>query len=226
MLLAVLGACKGKGQGQDARVPAQEGTETVEEIVFTPVFTAEEIPAAVQERMIGVSYPREGALIQLSELRYLRLAYVDFDGNPQVGEMICNAAIAQDVLEIFQALYEARYPICSIRLIDEFGGNDEASMRADNSSSFNYRVVSGTTSLSNHAKGLAVDINPLENPYINRKGEVEPATAGAYVDRTQDFPHKIDENDLCYKLFVERGFTWGGTWQSVKDYQHFEKPQA
>lgn len=171
--------------------------------------------------MRGVSYP-DGAEIPLGDLCYLRLSYVDFDGKDRVGEMVCNKAIAGDLLEIFQALYEARYPIRSIRLIDDFGGDDEASMEADNSSCFNYRKISGMRRLSAHALGMAVDINPYENPYVRTSG-VKPAGAATYADRTKVFPHKIDRNDLCYKLFREHGFAWGGAWRSVKDYQHFEK---
>ena len=95
-------------------------------------------------------------------------------------------------------------------------------MAADNTSCFNYRPKTGMRELSKHALGLAVDINPLENPYV-RSSRVCPAAGATYADRTKDFPHKIDRNDLCYKLFRERGFTWGGAWRSVQDYQHFEK---
>ncbi len=185
------------------------------------VFSSETIPASVEIRMRGVSYP-EDAEIGLEDLRYLRLSHLDFDGREQVGEMVCNKAVADDLLAIFQALYEARYPIRSIRLIDDFEGDDEASMAADNTSCFNYRRKTGMRSLSKHALGLAVDVNPLENPYV-RPGRVRPAGGADYADRTKDFPHKIDKDDLCYKLFREHGFSWGGTWQSVKDYQHFEK---
>jgi hypothetical protein len=186
-----------------------------------PVFTAEPIPEAVEARMRGVSYP-EGAQIKLSDLRYLQLSYVDFDGNDQVGELVCNKAIANDLVAIFRELYEARYPIRSIRLIDDFGGDDEASMAADNTSCFNYRMKTGMRSLSKHALGLALDINPFENPYV-RGSHVRPAGAGAFADRSKDFPHKIGKNDLCYRLFRAHGFAWGGAWRSVQDYQHFEK---
>jgi len=171
--------------------------------------------------MRGVSYP-DDAEVKLADLRYLRLSYVDFDGKEQVGEMICNKSIADDLVAIFRELYEARYPIRSIRLIDDFNGDDEASMAADNTSCFNYRKKTGMRELSKHARGLAVDINPFENPYV-RPSRVRPAGASAYADRSQDFPHKIDKDDLCYRLFRAHGFYWGGTWRSVKDYQHFEK---
>ena len=191
--------------------------------VFVPEFSAEPIPPAVEARMRGVSYP-ENAQILLSELRYLRLSFVDFDGEPQTGEMVCHEAIAGDLLEIFRALYEARYPIRSIRLIDDFGGSDEASMLADNTSCFNYRPRTGQRRLSTHALGRAVDVNPLENPFVDRQGRVQPAGAEAFADRGADFPHKIDREDLCYRLFRAHGFAWGGAWRSVRDYQHFEKP--
>ncbi len=211
-----------QGRHQAGSPADADSTVVSEEPVFRePIFQALLIPPETEARMRGVSYP-EGAEIQLSELRYLKLSYIDFDGVQQMGEMICNKAIAQDLLDIFRALYEARYPIRSIRLIDEFGGDDVASMEADNTSCFNYRVIAGTKTLSKHAKGLAVDVNPLENPYV-RSSEVSPPAGAPYADRSKEFPHKIDTDDLCYRLFMEHGFTWGGSWRTVKDYQHFQK---
>ena len=204
---------------QGSPAPAEESVTT--EAASAPVFTAEPIPEAVEARMRGVSYP-DDAEVKLEDLRYLRLSYVDFNGKEQVGEMICNKAIADDLVAIFRELFEARYPIRSIRLIDEFNGDDEASMAADNTSCFNYRKKTGMRELSKHARGLAVDVNPFENPYV-RPSRVRPAGASAYADRSKGFPHKIDKNDLCYRLFRARGFSWGGTWRSVQDYQNFEK---
>ncbi len=185
-------------------------------------FSADTIPEAVKLRMTGRSYPEEDAGISLSDLRYLKLLYYDFGGRVRRGEMVCNKAIADDLLYIFKELYKAKYPIASIRLIDDFDGNDQRSMEANNTSCFNYRTKTSGTSLSAHARGMAVDVNPLQNPYV--KGEiVEPEAAREYADRTVDFPHKITDDDLCCKLFRSRGFQWGGAWNSVKDYQHFEK---
>ena len=185
-------------------------------------FSADTIPEAVKLRMIGRSYPEEEAGISLSDLRYLKLLYYDYGGRVRRGEMICNKAISDDLLYIFKELYKAKYPIASIRLIDDFDGDDQRSMEANNTSCFNYRTKTSGTSLSVHARGMAVDINPLQNPYV--KGEiVEPEAARDYADRTVDFPHKITDEDLCCKLFRSRGFQWGGAWNSVKDYQHFEK---
>lgn len=157
------------------------------------------------------------------------LLYHDFNGEEQTGELICNKAVAQDMVEIFYELYQNDYQIERIRLIDEYNGDDTASMADNNTSCFNYRVVDGTTSLSKHAYGLAIDINPFYNPYVvyNKGGTgntyISPAGSEIYADRSQDFAYKIDENDLCYRLFIEHGFTWGGNWNSSKDYQHFQK---
>ena len=221
--LCLISGCRMRqGHQKDAR-PVESDTRVVPEepVIAGPVFEMSLIPAETEARMRGISYP-EGADIQITELRYLKLSYVDFDGEEQVGEMICNQAIARDLLDIFRALYEARYPIRSIRLVDEFGGDDVASMEADNTSCFNYRMISGTRILSRHAKGLAVDVNPLENPCV-RPSRVSPPGGAPYADRARDFPHKIDTDDLCYRLFKEHGFSWGGAWRTVKDYQHFEK---
>ena len=114
-------------------------------------------------------------------------------------------------------------------MIDEYDGDDLASMEDNNTSCFNYRVVDGTDSLSKHSLGCAIDINPLYNPYVvyDYKGTgetyISPSEGKTYADRSLDFPYKIDENDLCYKLFKQHGFTWGGDWNSCKDYQHFQK---
>ena len=176
----------------------------------------------------GGSYPDTDKPLQISyeELEYVHVLHYDFEGQVQEGELICNQAIAQDLTEIFKELYDNQYPIEKIRLIDEYDADDDASMEDNNTSCFNYRVVEGKTTLSNHSYGLAVDINPLYNPYVRTKdGEtlVSPENAVPYADRSMDFPYKIDENDLCCQLFVKYGFTWGGNWNSVKDYQHFEK---
>ncbi len=111
-------------------------------------------------------------------------------------------------------------------LIDDYDADDETSMRANNSSSFCFRAVAGTTKLSAHSRGMAIDINTLYNPYYkkykNGKIVIQPSTAGQYCDRAKDFPYKIVKGDLCHRLFTKNGFEWGGDWNSCKDYQHFE----
>ena len=189
-------------------------------------FTSQAIPDTVFQRMKGRSYP-EGCAIPLTDLRYLRLSYYDAEGRQHVGEMVCNKVIAQDLLDIFRELYRQKYPIQRIRLIDDYEANDERSMRDNNSSCFCYRRVSGSQKLSKHARGLAVDINTLYNPYLrtDRNGRriVEPATASRYTDRSKTFPYKIEKGDLLYRLFIQHGFRWGGSWRTMKDWQHFEK---
>jgi hypothetical protein len=197
-----------------------------ERVTYMEGFYYEPISNSVFSRISGISYPVDCS-VSLDELRYVVLKYVDFNGDIQSGELICNKALAQDMVEIFYELYLNDYRIESIKLVDEFGGDDTASMLANNTSCFNYRVVEGTTRLSNHAKGRAIDLNPFYNPYItyNKDGStnISPAGSEPYADRSTDFPYKIDENDLAYKLFKEHGFTWGGDWNNSKDYQHFEK---
>ncbi len=201
---------------------SETGDEVSGSVVQEPVFTSAPVPQEVQERMLGKSYP-EDCTIPMADLRYLQITYVNFDGETALGEMVCNQAIAQDLLEIFESLYEAEYQIGSIHLVDDFDADDERSMEANNTSAFNFRYIAGTHKLSNHAQGLAVDINPLFNPYVNKKGEISPEGAQDYADRSAEFAHKITKEDLAYQLFCEHGFTWGGDWKSVKDYQHFEK---
>lgn len=189
-------------------------------------FVAMPLPDSVFARMQGRSYPK-GCLIGRGDLRYVRLLYVGFDGKKHLGELVCNKDIAADVVSIFKTLYENGYPIESVRLIDDFNASDELSMRANNTSCFCYRVVKGSRKLSAHARGMALDINPLYNPCVRRGSAgqtlVQPQTATRYVNRQTDFAHKITRQDLAYRTFVKHGFKWGGAWRTVKDYQHFEK---
>lgn len=184
-------------------------------------FTVNEINDEIFERINGKSY-KEGCRVPLEELRYLTVAHWTPEGTVERGELICNRSIAPDLIDIFRNLYEAGYPIERMRLIDEYGADDVESMLANNTSCFNYRVVAGSNKLSKHALGLAIDINPLYNPYV-KGAVVSPEEGRPYADRTGDFPMKIDETDLCYQEFVAHGFKWGGSWNSLKDYQHFEK---
>lgn len=193
--------------------------------LYADGFSYEPINNEVKERIYGLSY-KEDCTVPYEELRYVRVRYIDFDGLMQEGELICNKAIAQDLVEIFYELYQASYPIEKIRLIDEYNADDDLSCLDNNTSCFNYRVVGGSTNLSKHALGLAIDINPFYNPYVTYPNGVErisPPGSEPYADRSLDFPYKIDESDLCYQLFAAHGFTWGGHWKTLKDYQHFQK---
>lgn len=189
-------------------------------------FKIEEIDDAIFERINGKSY-KENCTFPRNELRYIKILHYNLSGEIRLGEIICNESISGDLIAIFKVLYQAKYPIERMVLIDEYDADDERSMAANNSSAFNFRLVPGTQKLSNHSRGLAIDINPLYNPYVrtNKNGKtiVSPTSGKQYADRSKHFPYKIDKNDLCYKEFTKRGFTWGGSWKSLKDYQHFEK---
>ncbi len=223
------------------------GASSAERVVYADGFYYEPLTESVKERITGISYPvsaeeaadmpdavnvlaaGETAAVSYDDLRYLSVLYIDFDGEVQKGEMICNAAIAQDLAEIFYELYASGYQIEKMELVDAYEGDDVASMSDNNTSCFNYRVVAGSDTLSMHAQGLAVDINPFYNPFVifggNADGSdsVSPPGSEMYADRSRSFAYKIDATDLCYRLFTEHGFTWGGDWNSRKDYQHFEK---
>ena len=129
--------------------------------------------------------------VSYEDLRYMNILYYDFNGDVQTGELICNKAIAEDLIEIFYELYENEYQIESVRLIDDYNGDDTASMEANNTSCFNYRPVEGTSSLSKHALGCAIDINPFYNPYVvfnkGKAGEtyISPAGSEIYADRSK-----------------------------------------
>ncbi len=161
------------------------------------------------------------------DLDTLQIRHIDGRGVTHTGTLVCNRAIAADLREIFAELYRQRYPIERIRPASEYDDDDERSMQANNTSCYCYRRVVGSTKLSKHARGLAVDINPLYNPYVRRRKDgtlhIQPSTARPYVDRRAPFPYKITEQDLCCRLFRQHGFTWGGHWRTLKDYQHFEK---
>lgn len=233
-------------KGSIPDIPAETSAENTEDIAieeeksdimehypdrttYKEGFFYEPLSEAVKERITGISYPESGCTVPYEDLNYVGLKYIDFEGQEQSGELICNKAVAQDMTEIFYELYRNEYRLERVRLIDEYAGDDTASMADNNTSCFNYRVVDGTSNLSKHAYGLAIDINPYYNPYVvfhrNADGSdyISPPGSETYADRSRNFAYKIDENDLCYRLFTEHGFTWGGNWNSTKDYQHFQK---
>ena len=189
-------------------------------------FTIDTISDAVFQRMQGKSFKRD-CTVKRAELRYLRLSHYDAEGKEHIGELVCNKMIASDLKEIFQELYKHHYPIQRMQLVDDYDADDEQSMRANNTSCFNFRRIAGSTKLSKHSQGLAIDINPLYNPYVKRQANgtliVQPANATCYADRRKAIPYKIERDDLCYRLFIKHGFKWGGAWTRQQDYQHFER---
>ena len=188
-------------------------------------FAAERIPDDVWARMQGKTY-KDNPYIGRDDLRHIRALHWDYDNQMHVGEMIVNAIIADRVASILRQLFDAKYPIQRMLLPDVYNADDETQMRDNNSSSFCYRTIAGSANLSKHARGLAIDINTLYNPYYKDRDDgtrfIQPATAANYCNRDWDFPYKIDHQDLCFRLFTEAGFEWGGDWTSCKDFQHFE----
>ncbi len=180
----------------------------------------------IKARITGMSYPADdsNSAVHYDDLRYIKLLHYDFAGSVHEGELIVHKSLADEVMVIFYELYQAKYPLASVRLVDDYGepGDDNVSMAANNTSAFNYRYVTGTKILSWHSYGAAVDINPMLNPYLVGD-RIAPENGAEYVDRTRDFAGKIDHNDLCYQLFIARGWAWGGDWRIDKDYQHFSK---
>ena len=185
-----------------------------------------ELSDEIKARITGISYPADDsdAKITYNDLRYIRVRYYDFEGNVHDdGELIVNEQVAQEVMEIFYALYQAKYPFTSIWLVDDFGqpADDTLSMEANNTSAFCYRTTSSGR-LSWHSFGCAIDVSPVYNPYIDGD-RIVPENSAAYVDRSLGLPGMIDHDDLCYRLFIENGWKWGGDWRGDKDWQHFYK---
>jgi len=191
-------------------------------------FSVHSIPDSIWQKMQGKTY-KPNKIIDREDLRYLKVLHWDYDGKTHQGEMVCNQLIANKLILIFQELYRQHYPIQRMRLADEYDADDEKQMSDNNTSCFCYRAVTGSGNLSYHARGLAIDINPLYNPYVrymkNGQRKVQPLNAVPYCNRSKSFRYKINKGDLCYRLFIQHGFIWGGDWKSVKDYQHFEYRQ-
>lgn len=194
---------------------------------FKKGFVYSKVSSEMKSQMTGKSYPKSGAKITFSELREVKVRYYDFKGNTKSGTLIVNKKIALKTAKIFYELYQIKYPIQRIRPIDVYNADDTKSMEANNTSAFNYRRVEGSTKLSMHAMGLAIDLNPRINPCI-RNGKVDPPGGKVYKNRNVSKckgkyrKYMIHKGDRVYKIFKKYGFKWGGEWYSLKDYQHFE----
>lgn len=185
------------------------------------IFTNSPLSEEVIERIMNVSY-KENNEIKLEDLAYVQVSHWGFDDKEYIGEIIVNEKIADQIVEIFRELHEAKFPIEKIRLIDEYNAEDDLSMLDNNSSAFCYREIAGSQGkLSNHSYGVAIDINPVQNPYVKNK-IILPESGKEFLDRRDIRKGMIVEGDACYNAFKSRGWTWGGDWDSLKDYQHFE----
>ena len=187
------------------------------------------ITPEVKERMVQANSWRPTCPVPLVDLRYINVNHLNFEGETVLGEIIVHKDVADDVVNIFAELYEMGYPIREMRLVSDFNADDWASIEADNTSAFNCRPVSGKKNKwSKHAYGKAIDINPLENPYVSKRGHISHKASLKYRRRI----HKINtpedraillKNDLATKIFKKYGWKWGGEWRTIKDYQHFVK---
>ena len=177
------------------------------------------------ERVAAADLPyswHPGCPVAPAQLRRVRLRYVGFDGKAHMGELVVNARVAHDVVVVFRLLYRARFPIRQMRPIDVFHGSDSRSTAADNTSAFNcrYAVRSGPKSWSMHAYGEAIDVNTVENPYV-QSGRVTPPNATPFADRTKMRPGMAVEGGALVRAFARVGWSWGGRWTGSPDYQHF-----
>ncbi len=176
----------------------------------------------MRERMTGVSWHPD-CPVSFDELALLELPHWGFDGEIHRGKLVVARAVAPALITVFKALFAVKFPIERMVPVDEYGGDDERSMAANNSSGFNCRRVIGEKRWSLHARGLAVDLNPVQNPYL-KGGKVYPPEAAAYLNRSDLRAGMIVRNDPVHSAFRAIGWKWGGLWRRGKDYQHLSAP--
>jgi hypothetical protein len=171
--------------------------------------------------MLSASW-RPGCPVGPAALRRIRLTYWGYDGKRHWGELIVARSVVGEIQAIFKRFYDVRYQIARMQRVEAFGGSDDRSMAYNNTSAFNCRPVTGGTSWSEHSYGTAIDVNPIQNPYV--KGSyVAPEAGRAWVSRSIPTNEVIKANDGWVHTFERYGWKWGGYWTSLKDYQHFSK---
>lgn len=186
------------------------------------------IDKQIKERMIKGNSWHKGCPVAMEDLRYLRIKYFGFDKQRHMGEMIVHREVAGEVQDIFEALYTMKYPIYKMKLVSSYQGNDWQSIESGNTSAFNCRNATGSKKWSKHSYGKAIDLNPIENPYISRNGHISHKASLKYRKR---FHYKnsiadkavLVKGDKAIKIFKQYAWKWGGEWSGVKDYQHFSK---
>ena len=184
----------------------------------------------IKQKMINGNTWRKSCPIKLKELRLIKISYIGFDNKEHLGEMIVHKSVANEVVNIFKELKQIKYPIEKIQLVSNYKGSDDLSMKNNNTSSFNCRLMTGSkTKYSTHSYGKAIDINPIQNPYV-KKNVVLPKEGVNYIGANRvHLSNQADDiaiilkNDKIVKIFKKYGWMWGGDWKSLKDYQHFEK---
>ncbi|WP_326646359.1 M15 family metallopeptidase [Streptosporangium sp. NBC_01755] len=185
-----------------------------------PKFSAKISPVTRQQ--LKYSW-RPGCPVPLSDLRLITMTYWGFDDKPHTGELVVYKGVTDDIVSIFRQLYDWRWPINKMELVDVYKGDDFDSIEANNTSAFNCRPATGSSSWSKHAYGRAIDINPRENPYVSADGSVAHSNARKFAKRPVHAPGVINPGDRVVKAFQAKGWEWGGYWSGIKDYQHFSK---
>ncbi len=190
--------------------------------MLVAAFLIAQITGPLLDKMHATTW-HPGCPVPIEDLRQVTVRYRNYKRQPASGILIVHKDLAEDVAAIFEDLYEKDFLIERITPVEEYGGSDDASMAANNTSAFNCRDVTGRPGrFSNHSWGRAIDINPLTNPYV--KGDyVAPPAGRAYLDRTKSYPGGIRKRSYIVERFKKSGWTWGGDWNDLKDYQHFEK---
>lgn len=200
------------------------------------------LPKEIEEQMLEVGVWKSGCPVGIDRLRLVKFIHYDFSQERQQGEIVVLEVVAARVLEIFKVLFQHQFPIAQARRIEQYGGQDKPSMAANNSSAFNHRAIAGKTLLSIHSYGLAIDINPIQNPCLVQQPilneeevfiSVQPAAGQAYLNRTRVRPGMAEQvlNEATkmrvVELFQQNGFhVWGGNWNDPVDWQHFQPSRA
>ena len=186
----------------------------------SPSFTAARLSSADVRRMVGTSWHR-GCPVALADLRLVTATYWGFDKRAHTGRIVVHRDVAADVLAVLRRLYAARFAIRRMVPVDAYGGSDYRSIEADNTSAFNCRYVDGTTRWSEHAYGRAIDLNPIENPYVTSSGTTSHPASRRYLRRAPYRPGMAVEGGAVVRAFDAVGWGWGGRWSGARDYQHF-----
>jgi hypothetical protein len=230
---ALLAGCGGKPAPAPSRASAAARPAPVPSSP-APVPSAAATPSASVAPFVGTASPvtaetvahswHAGCPVGPDRLSLLHLSYWGFDDRPHTGTMVVAASVVPDVVKVFESLYRQRFPIRQMQPVDAYGGSDDASMAADNTSGFNCRnaVAAGTPHWSVHAYGEAIDVNTVENPYI-LGGQVLPPAGAAYRDRSAARPGMAVPDGVLVRAFATVGWQWGGRWTDAPDYQHFSK---
>ncbi|WP_187415201.1 M15 family metallopeptidase [Nonomuraea sp. PA05] len=233
LALVVLGAVScGAGEPSAAPAPATSApdqevlTESPAPAPATPSSTGPPAFSSKVSRVTRDQLPyswRPGCPVHYRDLRLVTLTYWGFDDKPHTGELVVRETVTDDIETVFKKLYDWRWPIKQMKLVDAFKADDFDSIEANNTSAFNCRQATGSSNWSNHAYGEAIDINPRENPYVTASGSTAHQNAKKFTERPMDGKGVINPGDKVVKAFAKVGWEWGGYWSGAKDYQHFSK---